>query len=301
MKQCFMFNDKQTKGTIVKGIGGFYYVAVSKKAPLIETKARGLFRHQKIKPIVGDEVIVEEASGGNNIIEILPRKNAFIRPPVANVDIALILFSLDNPKPVELLLDKLLVLSEIQDVTPLIIFTKSDLVQSDTIESWKTIYKNVGYPVYSLAKDVDAGLTEVEAFIAGKTAFMAGPSGVGKSTLANRLSERIAMEVGDLSEKLGRGKHTTRHVELLPLSCGGYLLDTPGFSSLELGKQIKTEDLQNYFPEFPKGECRFHNCLHLKEPGCMVKKHLDDGEINDSRYQSYKAMMTELAQQEGWR
>ncbi|MEG0379635.1 MAG: ribosome small subunit-dependent GTPase A, partial [Eubacterium sp.] len=233
------------KGRIIKGIGGFYYVKPDNSLSLLECKAKGIFRHQKITPTVGDDVDVVENGQDELIIDVIhERRNIFVRPPVSNVDTALIVFAASNPNPNLLLLDKLLIASELKEVEPIICITKTDLPGTTDLETIKRVYAKTPYSLFCFDQQDEVTLSAIEAKIAGKTSFLAGPSGVGKSTLANRLCAEKDMETGELSRKLNRGKHTTRHVELLSLKVGGYLLDTPGFSSLKLDKEIEAEDLR---------------------------------------------------------
>jgi len=282
-------------GKIIKGIGGFYYVKPQASEEIVECKARGVLRHQKIVPTVGDEVMIQSDNPGEWTIEsIEPRKNIFIRPPVANVDIGLIVFSMTSPKPNLLLLDKLLISSEIQNVEPLICFTKKDLVSPEEEEVLRKIYSKTPYKLFFFS-DRDLGvMDEIAHEIRCKTAFMAGPSGVGKSTMANNLCSNQTMETGTLSQKLKSGKHTTRHVELLKMRSGGFLLDTPGFSSYKLSEYIKAEELREYFPEFSRGECRFKSCMHQGEPGCQILEDLKDEKISQTRYDHYLYLLDEI-------
>ncbi|MDO4287675.1 MAG: ribosome small subunit-dependent GTPase A [Eubacterium sp.] len=285
---------RQLKGKIIRGIGGFYYVEPDGSTSLLECRARGALRHQKIKPMVGDLVEITEEKGGFALEKILPRKNTFVRPPVANVDVALIVFAATNPEPDLLLLDKLLIASELKEVTPVIVLTKKDLAEDEALERITAIYAKTPYKLITITTDSDVGIDEIEACIAHKTAFLAGPSGVGKSTLANRLCIQGAMETGALSQKLNRGRHTTRHVELLPLRAGGFLLDTPGFSSLKLDEEITAEALHYYFPEFEQGGCKFNTCLHDSEPQCAVKAQVAAGTVAALRYEHYIHLLHEL-------
>ena len=286
--------NKKISGRIVKGIGGFYYIKPADSDILIEAKPRGVFRHKKITPMVGDWVKLEEDNGKSTIVEIEERKNEFVRPPVANVDLAVIVFALTNPKPNFYLLDQLLVASEIKGVEPILCFTKTDLASEEEITKIKNHYKETGYPMLYLNSLDGTGLDELNKYLKNKTAFLAGPSGVGKSTLANRICDNGFMETGELSEKLKRGKHTTRHVELLELSMGGYLLDTPGFSSFKLQNEIDKADLKHFFPEFLQGACRFTSCTHRMEPGCEVKSQVQNGTVDLERYENYKLMYEQL-------
>ncbi|TYC88363.1 ribosome small subunit-dependent GTPase A [Acetobacterium wieringae] len=287
--------NEQEIGKIIKGIGGFYYVKTDKSHDILECKARGVLRHQKIIPTVGDEVMIQSDNPGEWMIEsIKPRKNIFVRPPVANVDIGLIVFSMTNPKPNLLLLDMLLISSEIQNVKPVVCFTKRDLTTTEEEQAIKAIYEKTPYQLFFFSKNDTDTLDRIIAEIGGKTAFMAGPSGVGKSTMANYLCADQTMETGALSQKLKRGKHTTRHVELLETKNGGYLLDTPGFSSYQISEMIKPEELREYFPEFSQGKCRFKSCLHKDEPGCDIKNSVESGIISVARYEHYLSLLEEI-------
>ncbi|WKY46361.1 ribosome small subunit-dependent GTPase A [Eubacteriaceae bacterium ES3] len=287
---------KTIKGRIIKGIGGFYYVKTSDSHNAIECRAKGLFRHQKITPTVGDWVTIELSEVENSwvIDTVLPRRNLLIRPPVANVDIGLIVFALKNPRPDLLLIDKLLLQSEISQVEPILCFTKTDLVNPKKLEEISDIYRKTPYQILFLDQKNESSMKPVYEIIKGKTAFLAGPSGVGKSTLANFFFQETVMETGGLSDKLKRGKHTTRHVELLSLDLDTYLVDTPGFSSFKVPEGIDPIDLQEYFPDFVKGECRFSSCVHDKEPDCSVKAAVENNEISKSRYEHYLFFLNEL-------
>lgn len=294
------------KAKIIKGIGGFYYVepcgsaflSSQEETPtLIECKARGVLRHQKMKPTVGDYVELSENEDGQWTIECIePRRSILVRPPVANVDCALLCFAVKQPKPNLLLLDKLLANCLYFHIEPIICLTKTDLKNTEYAKI-KTVYERAGFSVLGLSVKEPDELGRLLECIAGKTAFMAGPSGAGKSTLANRICEN-KMDTGALSEKLGRGKHTTRHVELLRTRAGSFLLDTPGFSSLELEPDIKSEDLKHLYPEFCGRKCRFSNCRHISEPGCAVREAVRCGEIDKERYKRYKTLYESLEERE---
>ncbi len=288
------------KGRIIRGIGGFYYVKIFGSQRIVEAKAKGLFRHQKTVPTVGDwvEISMGDQDGIWIINNIQVRKNLFVRPPVANVDIGLLVFSLKNPNPDLLLIDKLLLQSEIQNVEPIICFTKKDLVKQELIDELKEVYDKTPYQCIYLDQFDQASMDEIMAIFVGKTAFLAGPSGVGKSTMANFFFSKEVMETGALSEKLKRGKHTTRHVELLILNHDTYLLDTPGFSSYSIPRGIEAIDLKDYFPDFIKGACRFDSCIHHKEPGCAVKEAVEDNRISSLRYEHYLSFLEEIQQEE---
>lgn len=286
---------EQRTGKIIKGIGGFYYIKPSEsfsffEDQIIEAKARGRFRHEKITPLVGDSVHFFMEGEKGVITKILPRFNDFVRPPVANVDIALLTFAVSDPEPDLFLLDKLLVTTLLKNTQPIICLTKTDLISVEQMDQIRAVYDKIQIPLLCFCNREGDDLPRLQNLLSEHTAFMAGPSGVGKSSLANRLTESYAMETGAISERSGRGKHTTRHVELLPMASGGYLLDTPGFSSLDLECQIQLEELGNFFPEFLAGACRFNTCTHRSEPGCAVKAAVTAGEVHSLRYEHYLAM-----------
>ena len=286
-------------GRIVKGISGFYYVFVAGSG-IYECKAKGAFRKQQIKPLVGDLVEIDVLSEENhlgNVVEILPRKNALIRPAVANVDQALVIFATDSPKPNLNLLDRFLVMMAYQDVPVQICFNKEDLGADDDKQQLREIYEKAGYPVYFTQATTGQGEAEIFALLQGKTTTVAGPSGVGKSSLINGLQDHTTMETGNISEKIGRGKHTTRHSELIPIAEDSFIMDTPGFSSMYV-PEIAAGQLWEYFPEFVphEPECRFQGCAHIGEPDCGIKEALARGEIAQSRYDNYKLLYEELIQ-----
>ena len=284
-------------GRIVKGISGFYYVFVAGSG-IYECKAKGAFRKQQIKPLVGDLVEIDVLSEENhlgNVVEILPRKNALIRPAVANVDQALVIFATDSPKPNLNLLDRFLVMMAYQDVPVQICFNKEDLGADDEKQQLREIYEKAGYPVHFTQATTGQGGAEIFALLQGKTTTVAGPSGVGKSSLINGLQDHTTMETGNISEKIGRGKHTTRHSEQIPIVEDSFIMDTPGFSTLYI-PGFEKEDLQNFYPEFKEYEpyCRFKGCSHISEPDCGVKEALAEGKISPLRYENYKLLYEEL-------
>lgn len=277
------------KGQIRKALSGFYYVASEGK--MHQTRARGNFRKRKLTPLVGDEVIFssEENSEGY-LLELLPRKNELVRPPVANVDQGVIVTSLIEPNFSYNLLDRFLVTLENHAIQPIIYLTKTDLITDQTlIAEIRSVYEPLGYPVIDSGQDKQ--LTEL--FAEKLTVFM-GQSGAGKSTLLNTLSPDLNLATGEISDSLGRGKHTTRHVELLELF-GGLVADTPGFSSIDF-LEISTDELPKEFPEFRAAAslCRFRECRHVKEPGCEVKRQLEEGMIVQSRYDNYLQFLQEI-------
>lgn len=289
------------QGKITKGIAGFYYVYVPDLG-MVECKAKGIFRKENIKPLVGDDVMVqmiskEEMTGV--VSEILPRKSSLIRPAVANIDQAMIVFALRKPDVNLNLLDRFLIQMHQQDLNTIICFNKADLEEQDAPSSQRLaqIYSEAGYDTLVISAREDAGVEQVLELLKGKTTTVAGPSGVGKSTLINRLQSDTQMETGSISRKIERGKHTTRHSQLIPICEDTYILDTPGFSSLSLFDMEK-EDLQAYYPEFAPftDGCKFTGCSHIHEPVCGVKDALQSGKISKERYENYKLLYADLAQ-----
>ena len=284
------------QGKIIKGIAGFYYVQTA--SGVYECKAKGIFRKDGTKPLVGDNVelnVLEEAERTGSIEKILPRKNALIRPAVANIDQALVIFAAAKPKPNLNLLDRFLVAMEKQSVKSVICFNKQDIVEKEECERLRSVYENCGCRVLFASALTQEGLSGVRAILKGKTTAVAGPSGVGMSSLVNLLGPHAQMETGAISEKIDRGKHTTRHSEILAVDNDTFLCDTPGFSSLSVWNMEK-EELKEYFPEFApwQGECRFLGCTHTHEPGCAVKAALAEGKISRQRYENYLEMYDEL-------
>ncbi|MBR2213752.1 MAG: ribosome small subunit-dependent GTPase A [Eubacterium sp.] len=288
------------QGKIIKGIAGFYYV--DSDDGIFECKAKGIFRNKNVKPLVGDNVefeITHDADKEGNITEILERDNELIRPAVANIDQAMIVFALKAPNPNVNLLDKLLVCMEYQNIETIICFNKTDIADMDFAEGLASIYRNAGYKVIFTSATENEGVEEVKAALRGKSTVFAGPSGVGKSSMLNAIKQDAVMETGDISEKIGRGKHTTRHSEIFKTDHDTYVFDTPGFGSLFIPGMTK-EKLEDCFPEFSlyTNECRFIGCAHINEPDCAVKEALEEGKISESRYESYKAFYEELKEQE---
>lgn len=284
-------------GKIIKGISGFYYVYVE-GAGLYECKAKGAFRKQKIKPLVGDNVeiaVIDEANKLGNVEKILPRKNELIRPAVSNIDMALVIFASAKPDPNFNLLDRFLCMMEYQKVPVTICFNKIDLVDQEKLKEYSGIYEQAGYNVIFTCTKTKEGLDSIRSLLEGKTTTVAGPSGVGKSSIINCLQSDITMETGTISEKIERGKHTTRHSEIIPVSHDTYIMDTPGFSSMDV-PGFEKEDLWTCYPEFVRHEpyCRFIGCSHINEPDCGVKAAVEDGEISPVRYENYKLLYEEL-------
>ena len=289
------------QGKIVKGIAGFYYVHVSGRE-IYECKAKGIFRKDNIKPLVGDDVEIEITDAANckgNIISILPRRNSLIRPAVANIDQALVIFAVTKPEPNYNLLDRFLIMMRRQGLDCVICFNKRDIASKEERAAIRAIYANSGCTVLFASAVKKEGLEEIAAVLKDKTTAVAGPSGVGKSSIINCLQKNKTMETGAISEKIERGKHTTRHSELLSISDHTYIMDTPGFSSLSLFDMEK-EDLKNYYPEFAPFEdkCKFLTCAHIHEPVCGVKDALELGKISQVRYDNYVAFYEELKEKE---
>ena len=284
------------QGKIIKGIAGFYLVDCG--GEVLTCKARGLFRKRGEKPLVGDLAEVEAAQTSEseaNIVTLLPRKNRLIRPAVSNVDQALVVMAVRTPDPQFYLLDQYLVTMELQEIPAAILFTKEDLDRGE-LADYRSRYETAGYPVFSVSAENGSGLEALRAYLAGKTTVLAGPSGVGKSTLTNLLCPTANMETGELSRKNLRGKQTTRHTELFCLGENSYLLDTPGFTAVEVWGD--TEAFKQAFPEIRalEGQCRFTGCNHRAEPDCAVKAAVARGEIAASRYESYRKMAEESAE-----
>ena len=284
-------------GIIVKGIGGFYYVKTADKSEY-ECKARGVFRKERITPMIGDRVQIETMSNGKgSIVKIHERASSLVRPPVANIDTLILVVAAASPDPSLFLIDKMLINAEIGGIKPIICINKTDIASREDIEN---IYKTAGYEVFTASAENKTGIEQINEIIKNKITAFAGLSGVGKSSLLSLITDR-EIETGEVSEKISRGKHTTRHVELFELSDGGYVLDTPGFSSLEI-EGIKADELWRYFPEMSQcsDQCRFRGCSHINEPDCAVKELLNNGKMSQSRYESYKEIYQKLKLVKDW-
>ncbi|MBS4203831.1 ribosome small subunit-dependent GTPase A [Lederbergia citrea] len=285
-----------TEGKIVKALSGFYYVL--NEAGLVQCRGRGVFRKNKVTPLVGDYVIFQaENDKEGYIMEVKPRKNELIRPPIANTDQAILVFSASEPEFSTMLLDRFLVIVESSGILPLICVTKADLLSSEKrseINGYLQDYRTIGYEVILLSSKTEEGVDQLRPFLTGKTSVFAGQSGVGKSSLLNALKPELELKTDEISSHLGRGKHTTRHVELIAVG-GGLVADTPGFSSLEF-TEIEAEDLAEAFPEMSKvsEDCKFRGCLHVNEPKCAVKTAVENGEIPPYRYEHYLQFIQEI-------
>lgn len=288
----------QTDGKIIKGIAGFYYVEAANTSDVYECKAKGSFRKEGTKPLVGDFVaidVIDKEKKLGNIIEIKKRKNTLIRPNVANIDQALVIFALTNPQPNFHLLDVFLARMELLDIPCIICFNKADLDQDGLLQKEVTdIYSKTPYPILFTSTKEKKGIEEIKEVLTGKCSTVAGPSGVGKSSLINLIKGDVIMETGGLSEKTSRGKHTTRHSELITLGKDSYILDTPGFTSLGM-EEYEKEDIAKGFAEIYQyeGQCRFVGCSHVHEPDCKVKEELALGNIGQKRYDSYVMLYQE--------
>lgn len=285
------------QGKIIKGIAGFYYVHVEGQG-VYECKAKGIFRKEHVKPLVGDDVqmdVLDAQKMLGNIHGILPRKSVLLRPAVANVDQALILFAIVKPNPNFNLLDRFLIRMERQNLPTIICFNKQDIAAPEEKESLRKAYETCGYQVLFISVMENEGLENLRGLLLGKTTTLAGPSGVGKSSLINKLSPAAHRETGTISEKIERGRHTTRHSEIIALGEETYIVDTPGFTSLDIS-EITKEELGGYYPEFQQYEpaCRFRGCAHMSEPSCGVKEAVEAGKISRVRYENYRMLYQEL-------
>lgn len=283
------------EGLIIKGIGGFYYVKTEEG--LIEAKGRGIFKKDGTTLCVGDLVEVDIISPEDKkgvINRIMPRKNCFIRPPIANIDVFAVVFAAKAPAPNFPVIDRFLVNAERHNVDPVICINKMDLVSSKELEELKAVYDGA-YKVIQMSTKTGEGVEDLLTLIKDKKTALAGPSGVGKSSILNMLHPEANMETGDVSRKTMRGKHTTRHVEIFEIEQGGMIFDTPGFTSFEIG-DMEPSELKHFYPEFERldGRCRYDDCNHLKEPDCAVKAAVKSGKISHRRYQSYVYNMEEL-------
>ena len=292
------------RGKIIRGIAGFYYVHVFREdaedaeTGIYECKAKGVFRKDNRKPLVGDNVEMDVLDGEQhlgNIRELLPRHSELIRPAVANIDQALVIFAVASPKPNFNLLDRFLIMMQQQEIPCIICFNKQDLDQAGDGPRFRNIYGDCGFQTISVSAREREGIQELKELLRGKTTTVAGPSGVGKSSIINCLQSGVTMETGQISRKIERGKHTTRHTELIAAGAGTYILDTPGFSSLGLFGMGK-EQLGMYYPEFAKYEkyCRFGGCAHINEPVCGIKDAVAEGGISKMRYDNYCLLYEEL-------
>lgn len=291
------------QGKIIKGIAGFYYVHIENKG-IYECKAKGIFRKDKLKPLVGDDVEVEilnEEEKTGNITVLMPRRNTLLRPAAANVDQALVIFAITKPTPSLNLLDRFLIMMRQHALPCIICFNKQDIAGDEECRLLAQTYENCGCRVLFLSALTEEGVEELKALLKHKTTTVAGPSGVGKSSLINKLQSKTVMETGDISRKVERGRHTTRHSELIAMGENTYIMDTPGFSSLGIF-ELEKEELAEFYPEFKPFEpdCRFKGCSHVSEPVCGVKAALERGLVSRIRYNNYTLLYEELKSRKKW-
>ncbi len=284
------------EGIIIKGIGGFYYVKT--ELGVIECRARGVFREKNITPIVGDRVLIRINNEDNKgyIEEIFERRTHLIRPPVANITQSIIVMSIKEPTINFRLLDRFLVMAEYKKLNICICINKVDLAEEENVSRVLEIYNKAGYKTLRTSTKTMEGIDELKSVLDNQITVFAGPSGVGKSSLLNKINPNLKLKSGEVSKKANRGKHTTRHVELFELNSNSFVLDTPGFSSLSLDFIENPEELSNYFREFNeyKYECKFNSCLHYKEPDCEVRKQVQIGNISNQRYDNYLQLLEEI-------
>jgi len=291
------------EGMIIKALSGYYYVRPDEGGDPVQCRARGIFKKRGVSPLVGDRVKFSETENGEGIVdEILPRSTELVRPPVANVDLAVLVFSVVHPDLNLLLLDKFLVHTESAGLDALIVFTKFDAADGEpdreriveSVEAARQLYESIGYGSLVTSARRGEGIEELKRRLSGRISVFAGQSGVGKSSLLNALVPGLKLETSEISKKLGRGRHTTRHVELVPLPGGGYVADTPGFSQLDF-TELGVDEIGSCFREFRElaEGCKFRGCTHVHEPGCAVLAAKERGEIAESRYANYLEFMTE--------
>lgn len=288
------------QGIIIKGIGGFYYVEAADT--VYECRARGIFRKNGITPVAGDHATISVLPDGTGWVEeIAPRRNCLVRPPVANLDKLVVVISVSEPSPNLLVTDKMIAIAEKNDIEPVVIISKADLQDASHLEH---IYQLTGLTVLTVSVESGQGVEALRRELKGKISAFTGNSGVGKSSLLNALDESLSQQTGDISRKLGRGRHTTRTVELFHLSFGGHIVDTPGFSSLDLerAQRIYKDELADCFREFAEyiPRCRFTDCTHTKESGCAVIEAVNEGRIARERHDSYNAIYEEVKDFKTW-
>lgn len=287
------------EGRIIKGIAGFYYVHTGDA--VYECKAKGIFRKTAMKPLVGDRVQIEVLDSSDclgNLIHIYPRSSQMLRPQVANVDQAIVYFALSQPKPNWEMLDKLLVRIAYEGIPVLLVFNKMDLLSVEERQRVRSEYEQTGFPIYVISATESDSIASLRTALLGRTSVLAGPSGAGKSTFTNLLQPQVEMQTQEISEKISRGKHTTRHAQLIPFERDSFLVDTPGFTSIELPNELTAVELSTYYPEFTPflASCRFRSCLHKNEPDCAVKQAVEEKKLSQGRWERYTHLLKELEQ-----
>ena len=295
----------QTTGRIVKGIAGFYYV-YTEEYGCVECHAKGILRKGKYRPLVGDYVdieVIDDNEKLGSLVGIHERKNSLIRPEVANVDRAVLIFAFESPEPNLILLDRFLIMLEKQGVDCIICFNKDDLADEEKKERLLAVYDKCGFEVIGISAREQGSTDAIMKLIGGRTTVFAGPSGVGKSTMINMICPDALMETGDISRKTSRGKHTTRHSQLFNVGKDTYIMDTPGFTALELMEGMDRDELKAYYREFfpYEGKCRYDACSHTHEPECAVKAAVQSGGISSIRYDNYKYLYNELKEKKKYR
>ena len=291
------------EGTIIRGVGGFYYIHDGKD--VYECRARGIFRNRNEKPLVGDKVIFDITDAADlkgNVVSIADRKNFLIRPAVANVDRVMVVFAVSAPAPNLNLLDRFLIMMKKRGIPVVIVWNKCDLLPEEESAAFEAVYRNSGHDMCRISAGSGAGVDQIRELLTDSVTVLAGPSGVGKSTLINRICPEAAMTTGGLSRKNLRGRHTTRHTELFAVQGGGYILDTPGFSALDIFAEDQ-RDLEACYAEFAgyRKECRFMDCAHINEPDCGVKAAVAEGAVHRIRYENYVQLCRELADRKKYR
>ena len=288
-------------GKVIKGIGGFYYVVAA--SALYECRARGVFRKQGITPLVGDVVDIEptDQEGTAFLVDIHERKSCLVRPAVANADQAVLVFAATKPDVNYGLVDRFLANMREQEMETYICITKSDLVSDEELNEIVSVYQEAGYRVYPISNKTGLGIEAVKEILKGKSTVLSGPSGVGKSSLIKNLIPDSKVEIGEISKKIGRGKNTTRHTEILPLDEDSFIYDTPGYSSIDILCKEESE-LEGLFIEFEPylGDCRFAGCSHISEPDCKIKEAVQSGDISEKRYNSYVQIYNTLKDRRKW-
>lgn len=292
-------NKQMLEGRIIKGIAGFYYVHTGDV--VYECKAKGIFRKDAMKPLVGDRVqieVLDQPKCLGNLTRIHPRSSQMLRPQVANVDQAIVYFALSQPKPNWEMLDKLLVRIAYERIPIILVFNKTDLLSVAEQQRVRVEYEKIGYPIYLISATEGDSIEALRSALLQKTSVLAGPSGAGKSTFTNILQPQVEMQTQQISEKISRGKHTTRHAQLIPFEKDSFLVDTPGFTSIELPNELTAAELAAYYPEFGPflDGCRFRSCLHRNEPDCAVKQAVEEAALPQGRWERYVHLLKELEQ-----